>query len=195
MPLHLRLLHLHSRLVLGKLSVSLESCIPLRILWAEVNINSGRGYKMSFLFSIVVFIAFNSIPADVTTFEVVNQQGRFVNEKPVEKVIRFTRQDNGSWEAVNLPQDSIGNFKLDKTILVLTPPPAKKDRSLMKEMVMDLRSIITLPEKPDWSKSQQMTFKPSGSVAITPGNKEVKIDIELKQEGQSKKINYQVRWK
>lgn len=154
-----------------------------------------RGYKMSFLFSIVVFIALNSIPADIITFDIVSQKQRFVNDKPVEKVIRFTKQDNGSWEAVDLPQDSIGNFKLDKTILVLTPPAAKKDRSKMKEMVMDLRSMVALPEKPDWSQPQKMTFKPSGSVSITPGNKEVKIGIELKKEGQSKNINYQVRWK
>lgn len=149
---------------------------------------------MSFLFSIVVFIALNSIPADVKTFEIISQQQRFVNDKPVEKVIRFTKQDE-NWAAVDLPKDPIGNFKLDKTILVLTPPAAKKGRSRMKEMVMDLSSIVTLPENPDWSKVQTMTFKPSGSVSVTPEDKQVKVDFELKKSGKPQKANYLIRWK
>jgi len=117
---------------------------------------------MPIVFSIVVFIALNVIPADISVFEIAAPGGRTVNGRPVEKVIRFTKQEDGGWQAVDLPRDEFGIYSLDGNNLTVAPPEDERKRGNAKPMVKPMDSILDIQKDMDWTSITKLELKRGG---------------------------------
>ena len=150
---------------------------------------------MSGLFSIVVFIALNVIPADVNVFEIADPAGGTVNGKPVEKVMRFTKQETGGWQAVDLPRDELGTFSLDGNKLTVAPPEDERKRGNTKSMVASMDSMLNIPNEVDWTSITKLELKRDGHASLSRKPNQVSVEITIGSGERSSKRTLIVRWK
>lgn len=149
---------------------------------------------MSTFFAIIVFIALNLVPANVRSFEVVDPEGRTLNGKPLEKVVRFTKQPTGSWKAVDLPRDDLGTYTLAGQVLKVECPEKKRP-----EMSLPMGAILDLSKSIDWATVAQLTSKRDGNVSISRQPNQLAITMDARAAGQPgdkpKTKSIIIRWK
>jgi hypothetical protein len=150
---------------------------------------------MSMLFSIVVFIALNIIPADISVFEIADPAGRTVNGKPVEKVIRFTKQDAGGWQVVDLPRDELGTYTLEGNKLTVAPPEDERKRGNTKSMATPMDSILDIPKELDWTSITKLELKRDGHASISRKPNQVSVEITMGSGERSRQQTFIIRWK
>lgn len=150
---------------------------------------------MSMFFSIVVFIALHVIPADVNVFEIADPAGKTVKGEPVEKGIRFTKNEAGGWDAVDRKQDDLGHFTLDGTTLRVAPPEDEQKRGNTKTTAMPMDSVLKLQKEMDWNSIARIELMHEGRAAITRGTNEVTVAIIMGSGEALKQQTFIIRWK
>ena len=110
---------------------------------------------------IIILIALNVIPPDVDVFEIVDHSAK-INGRPVKKVIRFTRQKAGDWQAVDLPEKQAGIYGFDaKSLkLIISVEPGVKQR-------YDIREILKEPKSVDWQKDVKIPLHSGGTARLS----------------------------
>ena len=150
---------------------------------------------MSGIFAIVVFIALNVIPADVKVLEIADPAGRTVNGKPVEKVIRFTKQEAGGWQAVDLPRNEFGTYTLEGNKLTVSPPEDERKRGNTTYLVMPMDSIVNIPKEVDWTSITKRELERDGHASISRKPNQVSVEITIGSDERSKQQTFIIRWK
>lgn len=149
---------------------------------------------MSTFFAIIVFIALNLVPANVKSFDVVDPEGRTLDGKPLEKVVRFTQQPAGSWKAVDLPRDDLGTYILAGQTLKVACPEKK-----LAGMDLPMGSLLDLSKPIDWATVTQLTSKSGSNFSISrhPNQLSITMDTGTANQpgGKPKTKSIIIRWK
>ena len=120
---------------------------------------------------IIILIALNVIPPDVDVFEIVDHSAK-INGRPVKKVIRFTRQKAGDWQAVDLPEKQAGIYGFDaKSLkLIISVEPGVKQR-------YDIREILKQPKSVDWKKDVKIPLYSGGNARLSRQKTQVSVKL------------------
>ncbi len=131
---------------------------------------------MMSIFAILIVVVLNLVPADVTTFTMQ------MNEN---ETLRFTKQAEGGWNAVELPKDDLGTFYVDGTKLTMKG----EDR----EHTQNLAKMLGVDEDVDWKELKEIKL---GAAPVQIERKKNGLDFILtaKREGSETKRTFKVRW-
>jgi len=131
---------------------------------------------MMAIFAILLVAVVNLIPADVSTFTMVMHEN---------ETIRFTKQADGGWSAIELPKDSLGTFYVNGTKLTM--------KGEGKTHTQDFAKVLGVDGKTDWSQLKAITL---GHRPVQIDRKKSGIDFILseKKEGKISTRTFKVHW-
>ncbi len=131
---------------------------------------------MMSIFAILLVAVLNLVPADVSTFTMVMHEN---------ETIRFTKQADGGWNAVELPKDDLGTFYVDGTKLTM--------KGEGKTHTQDLATMLGVNSKTDWSKIKELKM---GGTPIQIQRKKSGIDFVLSHKKEDEVISrtFKVSW-
>jgi len=131
---------------------------------------------MMSIFAILLVAVLNLIPADVSTFTMVMHET---------ETIRFTKQADGGWNAVELPKDDLGTFYVDGGKLTM--------KGEGKQSTTDISAVLGVNSETDWQKLTELKL---GAVPIQIQRQENGFDFVLTQKNGDSEIKktFTVRW-
>lgn len=150
---------------------------------------------MSSIFAIMVFIAFNVVPADQDGFQIVDPAGKTSNGQAVETVVEFTRQPDGAWRMLNRRRDRSVTCALNGKMLTVTPPEDEQKSGNNKPITLDVGDAIRIAPDTDWSTVSEFMMHNGGKVTLTRQPDQVTVDLVNGAGADAKKHTFQIRWK
>lgn len=132
---------------------------------------------MTSIFATLLVVILNLIPADVSTFT-MGMDGN--------NVIRFTKQADGGWNAVELPDDDLGIIHVDGAVLTM--------KGEGREKTQDLSKMLGVGAATDWKKLKEIKF---GSDLLQIQRKANGFDLILMEANGERELKHAaaVRWK
>jgi len=129
------------------------------------------------MFATLLVVILNLIPVDVSTFTMAMDGN---------DVIRFTKQADGGWNAVELPDDDLGIFHVDGAVLTM--------KGEGREKTQDLSKMLGVGAATDWKKLKEIKF---GSDLVQIQRKANGLDLIPKEANGEGEVKHAVavRWK
>ena len=129
------------------------------------------------LFAVLVVAAVKLIPEGTEQFTL---------QMHPRETIQFTKQADGGWKVVELPNDDFGVYYIDGMKL--------RTKAEGKEHTQDMSFALELPEKPDWKTLERFGL---GGQAIKVERKERGINFVASIPGRegTRKRTYILKWR
>ena len=137
---------------------------------------------MTSIFSFLLVVVLNVIPADVTTFTMERSENDTIRD-----TIRFTKQADGGWKALKLPNTDLGTLSVDGTKVTMDFEG--------KKHTTDLAKILGLDEGTDWKTLKEIKV---GSLPIQIERKTNQLNfiIQTEKKGDTEiKRTIKVQWR